>query len=135
MDKELRIIELDPDVWLRGGDVGGVLLRQIDGRRRQCCIGVACTAFGVADEVIDTVGCVVDLEVTALPGPLMQLAEIVDESGDWVSDYERIKDDGLTAVYRLNDAAEITDDDERIARINAELAEADASFRFALKVA
>jgi hypothetical protein len=124
---EPTVIELDPDVWMRGigSDASYLLTTDDKGMRRQCCIGVACTVFGMSDTFLRGEGCIEELPLECVPPPFLRIG-VIDEEVD------RMRDDGLWDVYRINDDPAI-DDAERVALINVELAKLKASFRFALK--
>lgn len=115
----MPVIELDPNVWWRGPDSMG-LLDFPGGQRKQCCIGIACTAMGVADEHIKFVTYPQYVQGIELPEPIATLANA----------YEAAKD-----VYQLNDSgADVFDSDEvRVAAINNELAKHDIDLQFVLK--
>lgn len=129
----MQIIELDPNVWMRGAS-GGVLLHKDHDQRRQCCIGIACTAFGVADEVLEAQGTVADVTqdsgLAVVPEAFKAIAVI--EVGEY-SDIPYMTNDCLQPVYGINDDPDISDDAERVTLINAELERIGADFRFALK--
>lgn len=128
---ELRVIELDPEIWMRGGLIGSLL--QIDNKkRRQCCIGIACTTFGISDDVIGGQGCVQELDMEAVrevpefESLVVFISEYEDEDGE-----ARMRD-RLDDVYNINDSDDISDDD-RVSQTNEELSKLGASFRFVLK--
>lgn len=128
----VRVIELDPSVWMRGQE--GQLLRDLDGHRQQCCIGVACTALGVDDSMISGIGSLSDVELSAVPEEFQALAvfESYEEEDTATEGDLYISDDRLGAIYEFNDAADIADSD-RVQKINTELERLGASLRFALK--
>lgn len=116
---EIVTVELDPKVWVRGrGFAYSKLLTTIDGHRAQCCIGVACTALGVPDESIRGRG----YASSSMPYPLSEI------HAAWSAD-----EANYLRVYAINDDVGRIPDTERVALINANLAEMGVPLRFTLK--
>lgn len=116
--KTRGVIELDPAVWSRGPN-SLTLLSDINGKRQQCCVGVACTALGVSDDVIRGVAYPYYITEDKLPPAIAELAQLSDD----------------TNVYWLNDSggSEFDDDRARVKAINSELKRKAIPLRFRLK--
>lgn len=123
----IKTITLDPNIWLRGSEDGSLLNVLPDGRRKQCCIGVACTVLGVPDAELGGKGMLEDIDQAAIPsefGNVIHLRQGGD-GDEWLVD-------SLDTVYSLNDSSIIQTDAERVEQINAELEKLKASIRFSL---
>lgn len=120
MATDVRVIELDPVVWMRGQEEG-LLLSPFGSRRHQCCIGIACTAFGVPDDDIFNIG-TLSASNGELPTPLAELNAARNGNGARL----------ISDIYCINDDEDLGDD-ERVESINERLEKANASFRFSLK--
>ncbi len=118
MTRPLKKIELDPEIWIRGYDMGGsFLLRKSD--RHLCCMGFASEAYGIDLESMTKEGtdfeiCQVD-EIPNCPAALM----VVDEAE--------------SCIYGINDNTDEISDKKRVAKLNRNLMELKAPFRFTLK--
>jgi hypothetical protein len=120
--ERITVIELDPKVWNAGMRYGeSALLYTDEGRRAQCCIGIACSVLGLADDDLKSIHYAHYLgDPEALPEPLRPIARL--------STHE-------TTVYEINDDMDKYDNDaERVAAINAELRRIGAPLSFALKI-
>lgn len=113
-DQEIRVIALDPAIWIRGeGSVGSYLLHPENGR--MCCVGIACVSYGVPPKEFLGEGELNGLYESVLPAPL----NFVRLTG------------GDLELYDINDAPGRVDAD-RVAALNDILARHEASFRFTL---
>lgn len=111
----MKIIELDPDTWIRGNVIkDDSCLLSPDGNK--CCMGFAALAFGATDEDIAGADWWANCRMTAL------------KERDAGADAKRFR-----AVYMINDDDDYASDTERIANLNKELESLGEDFRFALK--
>lgn len=127
-----KIVELDPVVWSRGPSEVNYLLRVDDvGRRRQCCIGVACSVFGVPDGAIMLGARLEDLSPDYMRPEFETVTDrrYDDDEGDWIG----VSDERMNIVYALNDEDSAMGDAARVEALNVELQRIGAEFRFTLK--
>lgn len=112
---KLTHVELDPVIWNRGDANTSKLLTEINGQRRQCCLGIAATQLGVNDDDIrgrGTVGSVWE----CLPKVLQLELSIAG------------------GIYSINDTgAPYTSDVDRVDSLNEHLSRMGVPLRFSLK--
>jgi hypothetical protein len=134
-DEQIITVELDPNVWMRGG-MGSLLISAYPLKpRQQCCIGVACTAFGMPDAVILGSARLDDLDTDDVtPAPFQSVIKMRTTGGVGGNNFS-VLEDRLEGIYEVNDDPDVSSDAARVALINAELENIGAAFRFTLKPA
>lgn len=121
MSSKIKTILLKDSEWLRGKE-DSALLRE-DGRR--CCIGIACSLFGVGDSNLAVPG-IGDLPRGLIPKELLFLMDYSKENTRISKEHEM-----TPKLYLANDEMpKNKSDEDRVAELNALLQEYDAPIRF-----
>jgi hypothetical protein len=121
---KIETVELNPRVWYRGktGRASYLLSpRRIHGYRQQCCLGIACSATGVEDDLIRKRTGVEDLYAWRDDVPPKWLARLSELNGDH-------------DLYDINDRRSTRiSDSQRVRDLNKELKRLAIPLRFRLK--